>query len=112
MNKIKFILVGVISFLVMSTSVNAITIGFSVSKFDDNFLTVMRNDAVRHAAEQGHTMQVDDAKDDVGAQLSHVQNYIASGVDAIAVDFMTRCFSQRTQSVMVSQCDAVVYVTF
>jgi len=86
MKKIKLILVGIISFLVMSTSVNAITIGFSVSKFDDNFLTVMRNDAVRYAAEQGHTMQVDDAKDDVGAQLSHVQNYIASGVDAIIVN--------------------------
>ena len=86
MKNIKLILVGVISFVLMSNSINAITIGFSVSKFDDNFLTVMRNDAVRHAAEQGHTMQVDDAKDDVGAQLSHVQNYIASGVDAIIVN--------------------------
>jgi len=37
MKKIKLILVGIISFLVISTSVNAITIGFSVSKFDDNF---------------------------------------------------------------------------
>ncbi len=46
----------------------------------------MRNDAVRRAEEAGHTMQVDDAKDDVTTQLSQVQNYIASGVDAIIVN--------------------------
>ena len=86
MKTIKYFLVGVISFLAITTSVNAITIGFSVARFDDNFLTVMRNDAVRRAEEAGHTMQVDDAKDDVTTQLSQVQNYIASGVDAIIVN--------------------------
>ena len=86
MNSIKYFLIGVISFLAIATSAQAITIGFSVARFDDNFLTVMRNDAVRRAEEAGHTMQVDDAKDDVGTQLSQVQNYIASGVDAIIVN--------------------------
>ena len=86
MKTIKYFLVSVIFFLAISTSVNAITIGFSVARFDDNFLTVMRNDAVRRAEEAGHTMQVDDAKDDVSTQLSQVQNYIASGVDAIIVN--------------------------
>ena len=86
MKTIKYFLVSVISFIAISTSVNAITIGFSVARFDDNFLTVMRNDAVRRAEEAGHTMQVDDAKDDVTTQLSQVQNYIASGVDAIIVN--------------------------
>ena len=86
MKSIKFFLVSVISFLAIATSAEAITIGFSVARFDDNFLTVMRNDAVRRAEEAGHTMQVDDAKDDVGTQLSQVQNYIASGVDAIIVN--------------------------
>ena len=86
MKTIKYFLVSVIFFLAISTSVNAITIGFSVARFDDNFLTVMRNDAVRRAEEAGHTMQVDDAKDDVTTQLSQVQNYIASGVDAIIVN--------------------------
>jgi len=86
MNSVKYFLIGVISFLAIATSAQAITIGFSVARFDDNFLTVMRNDAVRRAEEAGHTMQVDDAKDDVGTQLSQVQNYIASGVDAIIVN--------------------------
>ena len=86
MNSVKYFLIGVVSFLAIATSAQAITIGFSVARFDDNFLTTMRNDAVRAADEGGHDMQVDDAKDDVGLQLSHVQNYIASGVDAILVN--------------------------
>ena len=86
MQSIKYFLVSIISFFAITASVEAITIGFSVARFDDNFLTVMRNDAVRRAEEAGHTMQVDDAKDDVGTQLSQVQNYIASGVDAIIVN--------------------------
>ena len=82
----KMILVFVLLTTSFIGSTYALTIGFSVARFDDNFLTVMRNDAVRHAGEMGYTMQVDDAKDDVTTQLSQVQNYIASGVDAIIVN--------------------------
>ena len=41
MNSIKYFLVGVISFLAIATSAQAITIGFSVARFDDNFLTTI-----------------------------------------------------------------------
>ena len=81
----KMLLVFVLLATTFAGSSYALTIGFSVARFDDNFLTVMRNDAVRHAEEMGYTIQVDDAKDDVTTQLSQVQNYIASGVDAIIV---------------------------
>ncbi len=82
----RIFIIGVITFLSVASSANALTIGFSVARFDDNFLTVMRNDAVRHAEELGYDIQVEDAKDDVGTQLSQVQNFIASGVDAIIVN--------------------------
>ena len=82
----KMLLVFVLLATSFAGSSYALTIGFSVARFDDNFLTVMRNDAVRHAEEMGYTIQVDDAKDDVTTQLSQVQNYIASGVDAIIVN--------------------------
>ena len=82
----KMLLVFVLLATTFAGSSYALTIGFSVARFDDNFLTVMRNDAVRHAGEMGYTIQVDDAKDDVTTQLSQVQNYIASGVDAIIVN--------------------------
>src|SRR6201995_159237 len=62
-------------------------IGVSMDKFDDNFLTVLRNGMVDYAKTvPGVTIQVEDAKDDVSKQLSQVQNFIANGVDAIIVN--------------------------
>jgi inositol transport system substrate-binding protein len=55
--------------------------------FDDNFLTVLRNGMTDYAkTKQGVTLQVEDAQNDVGKQLSQVQNFVASGVDAIVVN--------------------------
>ena len=67
----------------VSVSVAAGTIGFSSPNFDDNFQTVLRETARKHAEELGHSMQIEDAREDVGTQLSQIQNFIASGVDAI-----------------------------
>ena len=62
-------------------------IGVSMDKFDDNFLTVLRNGMVEYAKTQpGVTLQIEDAKDDVSKQLSQVQNFIANGVTAIIVN--------------------------
>jgi ABC-type sugar transport system substrate-binding protein len=59
----------------------------SMDKFDDNFLTVLRNSMAEYAKTQpGVTLQIEDAKDDVSKQLSQVQNFIANGVDAIIVN--------------------------
>ena len=58
-----------------------------MDKFDDNFLTVLRNGMSDYAKTQpGVTLQIEDAKDDVSKQLSQVQNFIANGVDAIIVN--------------------------
>ena len=71
----------------MSTSAMAETIGASIARFDDNFLTVMRNGMVEYAETlDGVTLQVEDAQDDVARQLDQVNNFIASGVDAIIVN--------------------------
>ena len=110
MNSVKYFLIGVISFLAIATSAQAITIGFSVARFDDNFLTTMRNDAVRAAEEGGHDMQVDDAKDDVGLQLSHVQNYIAAGVDAILVNAVDTSTTQAMTKAAESAGIPLVYI--
>ena len=61
----------------------AAKIGVSMDKFDDNFLTVLRNGMADYAKTlPGVTLQIEDAKDDVSKQLSQVQNFIANGVDA------------------------------
>ncbi|WP_049733297.1 sugar ABC transporter substrate-binding protein [Rhizobium ecuadorense] len=82
----KFIL-GTAMALVMSTAAHAETVGVSMAKFDDNFLTVLRNGMTDYAKTlSGVTLQVEDAQNDVSKQQSQIQNFIASKVDAIIVN--------------------------
>ena len=72
---------------VLASPAFAAKIGVSMDKFDDNFLTVLRNGMADYAKTQpGVTLQIEDAKDDVSKQISQVQNFIANGVDAIIVN--------------------------
>jgi inositol transport system substrate-binding protein len=72
---------------ILSTPAMAAKIGVSMDKFDDNFLTVLRNGMSDYAKSlDGVTLQIEDAKDDVSKQLSQVQNFIANKVDAIIVN--------------------------
>ena len=71
----------------MTTSAMAQSIGVSMARFDDNFLTTLRTGMEDHAATLGGVdIQVEDAQDDVAAQLDQINNFIASGVDAIVVN--------------------------
>ncbi|MEM8787347.1 MAG: sugar ABC transporter substrate-binding protein [Pseudomonadota bacterium] len=71
----------------MSTTAMAETVGVSMARFDDNFLTVLRNGMEEYAATiDGLDIQIEDAQDDVAAQLDQINNFIASGVDAIVVN--------------------------
>ncbi|WJS83866.1 sugar ABC transporter substrate-binding protein [Paracoccus sp. TOH] len=71
----------------LSGAAAAETIGVSMALFDDNFLTVLRNGMQEHAATlDGVTLQVEDAQNDVGKQLNQIENFVASGVDAIIVN--------------------------
>jgi inositol transport system substrate-binding protein len=83
----KRILVALAAATVLASPAFAAKIGVSMDKFDDNFLTVLRNGMANYAKTQpGVTLQIEDAKDDVSKQLSQVQNFIANGVDAIIVN--------------------------
>ncbi len=61
-------------------------IGVSMALFDDNFLTTLRNGIEKKSEEEGVQVQIEDAKNEVGTQLNQIQNFIASGVDAIIVN--------------------------
>ncbi len=85
--KLKKHLMVVAFATLLATSASAQTIGVSMALFDDNFLTVLRNGMTDYAkAKDGVTLQIEDAQNDVGKQLSQVQNFVASGVDAIIVN--------------------------
>ncbi|WP_274426924.1 sugar ABC transporter substrate-binding protein [Chelativorans sp. YIM 93263] len=82
----KLIMSAAVSAL-MTTSAMAETIGVSMALFDDNFLTVLRNGMEDYANEMDDVdVQIEDAQNDVGKQLNQIQNFIASGVDAIVVN--------------------------
>ncbi len=69
----------------ISTAAVAETIGYAMSEFNDNWLTIMRNAAVEWAEENGHDLIVEDGQSDVGRQLDQINNFVATGVDAIVV---------------------------
>ena len=82
----RTILALAVSALLTSTAY-AENIGVSMAKFDDNFLTVLRNGMAEYAkTKTGVNLQIEDATNDVGKQLSQIQNFIAQKVDAIIVN--------------------------
>ena len=71
----------------LSSPAMAAKIGVSMDKFDDNFLTVLRNGMSAYAKTLPDvSLQIEDAKDDISKQLSQIQNFIANKVDAIIVN--------------------------
>ena len=84
MNGMKYLGAIAVTALTMG-SASAFTIGYSSPNFDDNYQTIMREAAKAHAESLGHEILIEDAREDVGTQLSQIQNFIASGVDAIVL---------------------------
>ncbi|WP_373849419.1 substrate-binding domain-containing protein, partial [Delftia acidovorans] len=61
-------------------------IGVAMALFDDTGLTILRNGIVDAAKKHGAELQIEDASNDVGKQLSQIQNMIAQRADAIIVN--------------------------
>jgi len=78
--------------------------------FDDNFLTVLRNGIQKYADEQGHTAQIEDAQNDVAKQLDQINNFIASGVDAIIVNPVDTSATQAMTDAAAAAGVPLVYV--
>ena len=73
----------------LATSVSAQEIGATFSRFDDNWLTVLRNGMEEYAAGiDGLSYQQEDASDDLAKQIDQVKNFVAQGVDAIIVNIV------------------------
>ena len=83
--KKTLIAAGIASML--STTAMAENIGVSMALFDDNFLTVLRT-GIQEMADgmDSVDVQIEDAQNDVARQLDQINNFVASGVDAIIVN--------------------------
>ena len=89
---------------------SATTIGVSMDKFDDNFLTSVRNAITDEAKAKGISLQVEDANDDTGKQISQIQNFIAQKVDAIIVNPVDTSATPKMTQLAVAAKIPLVYV--
>lgn len=106
----KLILGAAIAVL-MSTAARAENIGVSMALFDDNFLTVLRN-GIQELADgmDGVDVQIEDAQNDVAKQLDQINNFIASGVDAIIVNPVDTSATQAMTNAAEAAGIPLVYV--
>jgi inositol transport system substrate-binding protein len=96
---------------VMGSAAFAQNVGASIARFDDNFLTVMRNGMVEYAdGLDGVELQVEDAQSDVAKQLDQINNFIASGVDAIIVNPVDTSATQSMTQAAANAGVPLVYV--
>ena len=106
----KTILAAWITSLI-STSVMAENIGVTMALFDDNFLTVLRNGIQKMADEMdGVNVQIEDAQNDVAKQLDQINNFAASGVDAIIVNPVDTSATQAMTNAAAAAGVPLVYV--
>lgn len=86
----------------MSGTAQAETIGVAMSLFDDNYLTVLRQNIQRHAGDLGVEVQMEDAQGDIARQQSQIENFVASGVDGI-ITMLVDADSGRAMSKIAEQ---------
>jgi inositol transport system substrate-binding protein len=94
----------------LGTTAMADGIGVSMALFDDNFLTVLRNGIQAYADENGISVQIEDAQNDVAKQLDQINNFIASGVDAIIVNPVDTSATQAMSDAAAAAGVPLVYV--
>lgn len=82
----KFALAAVFAATIAASAHAETTIGFSMQRFDDNFLAILRSGLEARAKELGNVkLLIEDAQGDVSKQQSQIDNFIASKVDGIIV---------------------------
>ena len=107
----KKLLLAAACVMALAAPASAAKIGVSMAKFDDNFLTVLRNGMIAQAKTMdGVTLQVEDAGNDVAKQLDQIKNFIASGVDAIIVNPVDTSATQAMSDAAAAGKKPLVYV--
>ena len=107
MKRLLTVLAATVAF---SAAAHAATIGVTMDKFDDNFLTSVRNAITDEAKAKGVDIQAEDANDDTGKQISQIQNFIAQKVDAIIVNPVDTSATPKMTALAVAAKIPLVYV--
>jgi inositol transport system substrate-binding protein len=107
----KKYLLGVAFAALISSSAQAANVAVSMARFDDNFLTVLRNGMIEYGKTlDGVNLQVEDAQNDVAKQLDQIKNFVASGVDAIIVNPVDTSATQAMSDAAAAGKIPLVYV--
>ena len=106
----KFLIATAMLGLMATSSMAGTKIAVSMAKFDDNFLTVLRNGIQAHAKEIGVDVQIEDAGNDVAKQLDQIKNFAASGVQAIIVNPVDTSATQAMSDAAAAAKVPLVYV--
>jgi len=81
----KLLIAAAVAGSLASPMAHAQKIGLAMAQLD-TFLTILKNGTLDAGKKAGAAVQVEDAGNDVGKQLSQIQNLIAQKVDAIIVN--------------------------
>ena len=94
----------------LSGAAGAETIGVSIVNFDNNFQSLLRQGIEARATEVGVDVQIEDAQNDSARQLDQINNFIASGVDAIIVTLVDTAASPALTAAAEAAGVPLVYV--
>ncbi len=90
MKKFVTLFVALVLVLSLVASASALTIGASIRKYDDTFLTEMRNHMKEKADELGVEIDFTDSKADQTTQNNNIDLYLTKGYEALAVNMQER----------------------
>lgn len=105
----KKIVAGALLGVLMASSAMAGNIGVSMAN-SDTFLTVLRKGIEKAAGDASQPVQIEIADDDVQKQLSQIQNFIASQVDAIIVNAVDTSATAPMTKLAIDAGIPIVYV--
>ena len=88
MNKAK-VFAGVLTGLALTSAVQAATLGVTVYRYDDNFMSVVRRALEQEANEAGvDRLMMNDSQNNQSMQNDQIDIMLARGVDALAINLV------------------------
>ena len=110
--KIRFASLALSLMFASGAALADMTIGVSMSQFDDTWLTYLREsmDTKAKSYPDGVKLQFEDARSDVVKQLSQVESFISQKVDAIVVNPVDTAATKKITEAAVKAGIPLVYV--
>lgn len=84
-------------------------IGVTIYKFDDNFMSIVRQNMQNYATEKGLELNLVDSANDQGKQNEQVDTMIADGVDVLAINLVD---PQAAPAIIAKAKDAKLKIVF